>query len=148
MTEPPSPAETIEHWAKRVMENDQSRKLIGEQTERFWKAEDSLVSDFHEYLDGWFKRRHDAARSAIEFGQLMGEQAEGAVLIKAWTELWSKAMQRFNEDAQAQAEFIRKLAANAAPNEFAMEFPLGPMRFVGNERNSEKEAQLHDRAGE
>ena len=124
MSETSNAAETIEHWTKRIVQNEQGRKILGEQTERFWKAEDSFVDDLHDYFENWCERRHDAAQSAIEFGKLMEDGVDNADVMKAWTDLWSNAFQRFGEDAQAQVALYQKFISKAGANSFGFAFPV------------------------
>ncbi len=117
-------SKTMEQWTNRMMNNEQGRQFIGEQTERFWKSEDAFVEDMQDFFEGWCERRHDAAKTAIDFGKLMENGVDNTEVMEAWSELCSKAMQRFSDDVQAQSELMQKFWSKTAPGSLFVMFPM------------------------
>lgn len=109
-------ADSMQNWAQKVADTSQTRKILGEQTERVWRAEDEIMSGMHDYFESWFDRRHEAAQAAMDFGKMLSHGADQAELAKAWSTLSANAMKRFADDAQAQMAFLQKMAATVTSN--------------------------------
>ena len=91
--------EAAQKFQKQFFGDGAGRKMLGEQMERFWRTEDEMVSDVREYVDNWCERRHDAARSAIDFAAMMTDGADQSQIVEAWSAMSSDAVKRFSEDA-------------------------------------------------
>lgn len=109
-------ADSMQSWAQKVADTSQTRRFLGEQTERVWRAEDEIISGMHDYFEAWCDRRHEAAQAAMGFGKMLSDGADQAELAKAWSNLSANAMKRFAEDAQAQMAFLQKMAATVTSN--------------------------------
>lgn len=109
--------------SKQIMDNAQGRKMLGEQTERFWRTENDMVSEFQDYVNGWCERRHEAARAAMDFGHVLTNSGDQSDVMEAWNTLSSKAMKRFSEDAEAQMLFFQNMAAKLTPGAFSFSAP-------------------------
>ncbi len=112
-----------EKLSKQVMNNAQGREMLGRQTERFWRAENDMVSEIEDYLNGWCKRRHDAAKAAMNFGHLLTNSADQTEVIEAWGDLSSRAMTRLSEDAEAQMTLLQNMAFKLMPHTLAFSAP-------------------------
>ncbi len=124
MANEPTINEGMQKFTEQVLHNTEGQKAIGEQTERFWHAEEEFVDELQQYFDGWCNRRKDAAHLAIEFGKTLESGAENGEIVKAWSDLWTSAMTRFNEDAQAQLKLTQKFVSTMAPNSLTMAIPM------------------------
>jgi len=136
--------ENVQSWTKQMLGNEQGRKIVGEQMERIWSAEDKLIGELHDYMEGWCERRHAAAMSAADYAHKMANGADQAEISEAWSELSSNTMKRFSEDAQAQMALMQKMAAAMMPGIGGVGFPK-LAAFEQSEKNadttnSEKEA--------
>ena len=111
------------NFSKQIMDNAQGRKMFGEQTERFWRAENDMVSEIEGYLSGWCERRHEAARVAMDFGHMLTNNADQSEVMEAWSALSTKAMKRLSEDAEAQMLLFQNMAAKMMPTTFSWSGP-------------------------
>ena len=115
MSQAESFVDTTQNLSKMLVDNLQNRKMIGEQTERLWRAEEEMIGSVEDYFAGWCERRRDAAQAGVEFGNLLANGADQSAVMEAWRALSSDAMKRFSEDAKAQFGLFQKFAASFTP---------------------------------
>lgn len=86
--------------------------LAGSQSAHFWQAQDKILNEVETYSSAWFKRRHDATRTAMDVGQRLAQDAIGqpAVAMGILTEWQSQSMQRLAEDAKECSEMMAHCA--------------------------------------
>ena len=134
--------EAAQKFQKQFFGDGAGRKMLGEQMERFWRTEDEMVSDVREFVDNWCERRHDAARSAIDFAAMMTDGADQSQIVEAWSAMSSDAVKRFSEDAQAQMELFQKMAFKAVPSSFSLFLPGLPGSAASEEEKPQKSKKL------
>ncbi|MGB3247077.1 MAG: hypothetical protein WBB25_21295 [Sulfitobacter sp.] len=85
----------------------------------FWQAQESILKETEEFMTKWFKRRHDATRTALETcadteTATANDPASVAQTIATWQ---SHSMQRIAEDAQDCADMMSRCSALLLSNE-------------------------------
>ncbi|MCV2892084.1 hypothetical protein [Lentibacter sp. XHP0401] len=85
----------------------------------FWQAQEGILKETEEFMTKWFKRRHNATRSALETcadaeAATSQNSASVAQAIATWQ---SHSMQRIAEDAQDCADMMSRCTALLLNNE-------------------------------
>ncbi len=86
--------------------------LIAPQVEQFWNAQDKLLDEAEEYSRHWFRRRHEAARTALEAARetTSGDRIEPAKAMNTMTEWQRHSIERMVEDAREWFEMVTRCA--------------------------------------
>lgn len=92
---------------------------LGPQSTHFWQAQDRMLEEVEKFSAAWFKRRHDATRSAIELSKhvFTGGIFDPAVAIEALSDWQRKSMERIADDAKDCTEMLSACAECMVSNE-------------------------------
>ncbi len=75
--------------------------MLAPQMERFWKMQDNLLDEVETFSRGWFERRHEAARSALDtVRRTTGTDADPSGAMRAVAEWQQYALQRLVADVE------------------------------------------------
>lgn len=93
--------------------------VIGPQSAHFWEAQDRFLKEAERFSSAWFKRRHDATRSALEATKEisnggMQDPAQSMTTIADWQK---HAMERMAEDAKDFTEMVTCCVGTAISKE-------------------------------
>lgn len=93
--------------------------MFGPQARHFWQAQDRMLEEVEKFSSAWFKRRHEATRTAIEASAKlidsgMRDPGEAMKAIAAWQ---THSMERLAEDAKDCAETMTRCASLVVSNE-------------------------------
>jgi hypothetical protein len=99
----------------------------------FWQAQDGILDEAESYSRDWFRRRHEAAQSAIDAAREIGRSgtgdATGAARVMAD---WQRASaERLAEDMRGWFDFCSRCAEHVA--EAQMEAGKEGMEAAGEE---------------
>lgn len=84
------------------------------QLEQFWRAQDCMLDAAETFSHGWFQRRHEAAKAAIDVARLIGGSggARPDAAARALTEWQRDSAERLAEDMQGWIEFCTRCAGH------------------------------------
>lgn len=93
--------------------------VVTPQIEQFWKAQDHLLSEAEEYSRLWFKRRHEAARTALQTAReaTFGDNPDPSKTMQAVAEWQRHSMERMVEDAREWFEMVSRCAKYVSETE-------------------------------
>ena len=95
--------------------------MFGPQTQHFWRAQGRMLEEAEKFSSAWFKRRHEATKTAIEASTKLasgGTNDPGSVMntIADWQ---THSLERLTEDAKDCAEMMSRCAGLVVSNEVA-----------------------------
>ncbi|WP_093026714.1 hypothetical protein [Ruegeria marina] len=91
---------------------------IAPQMEHFWKAQDRILSETEAFSKAWFKRRHEAAQSALDaVRKLNGDAADPSAAIRAMADWQQNSFKRVAEDMQQWVELCANCTGRMAEAE-------------------------------
>jgi len=93
--------------------------VMGPQAQHFWEAQDRMLAEMEKFSSGWFKRRHEAAQSAMRASQKVAAEGvtDPGAAMKAMTDWQAGSMERLAEDAKNCMEMMTRCAGTVASNE-------------------------------
>ena len=93
--------------------------VVAPQIEQFWKAQDHLLSQAEEYSRLWFKRRHEATRTALQTARetTTGDNPDPAKTMQAVADWQRHSMERMVEDAREWFEMVSRCAKHVSETE-------------------------------
>jgi hypothetical protein len=77
------------------------RTAFSEHCASFWRGQDRILDSMQDFASGWFMRRHEAARTAIETAQRAGTAHSPADAMREWQTWMTGSMQRMTADGMA-----------------------------------------------
>jgi hypothetical protein len=82
----------------------------------FWHAQDGILDEAESFSREWFRRRHEAAQSAIEAARAMGRSGAGDATgaARALADWQRGSAERLAEDMRGWFEFCSRCAEHVA----------------------------------
>lgn len=92
---------------------------LGPQAQHFWQAQDRMLAEAEKFSSAWFKRRHEAAQSAMRASQEIASNGaiHPATAMKVMADWQAQSVERIAEDAKDCLEMMTRCAGAAATNE-------------------------------
>lgn len=92
---------------------------LGPQAQHFWQAQDRMLAEAEKFSSAWFKRRHEAAQSAMRASQEIASNGttDPAAAMKTIADWQAHSMEHIAEDAKDCMEMMTRCAGAAATNE-------------------------------
>lgn len=85
--------------------------MLAPQMEQFWKAQDGILREIEDFSQAWFKRRHEAAQSALDTVRDMnGNGADPSAAMQSMMDWQQHSVQRLGEDMLEWAELCSRCA--------------------------------------
>lgn len=89
---------------------------IAQQTAHFWRMQDEMLKEAETFLSNWFKRRHEATRTALQAGAAV-RVGDPAAAMKAIADWQLHSAQRLSQDAQECWSMMSRCACNLVREE-------------------------------
>lgn len=86
------------------------RTAFSENCATYWRGQDKILDSMQEFASGWFKRRHEAARSAVETAQRAGIAQSPADAMRELQTWMTGSMQRMTADGVACQKHLMTVA--------------------------------------
>lgn len=106
------------------------RTAFSENCATFWRGQDKILDSMQEFASGWFTRRHEGAKSAIEAAHRIGVANSPADAMREWQHWMTSSMQRVTADGVACQKHLMTVAecnlSAAATASHAPEFTSPP----------------------
>lgn len=82
--------------------------FLSPQIEHFWNAQEKILDAAELYSQHWFRRRHEAARTALRAARSMtsGNAGTPADMMRSFGEWQLHSMERLAEDAREWLDFV------------------------------------------
>jgi hypothetical protein len=92
---------------KQTQEMVAMNPVAAPQLEQFWRAQDAMLDAAETFSHGWFRRRHEATKAAIDLARMMGGSggAQPDAAARALTDWQRDSAERLAEDFQGWIEF-------------------------------------------
>lgn len=89
------------------------------QAQHFWQAQDRMLAEAEKFSSAWFKRRQEAAQSAMRASQEIASNGttDPAAAMKTIADWQAHSMERIAEDTKDCMEMMTRCAGAAATNE-------------------------------
>jgi len=85
--------------------------VVGPQMEQFWKAQDGILKETEAFSKAWFKRRHEAATTALETVQTTnGNGPDPTAAMRAMVDWQQGSFQRLVDDMQEWVDLCSRCA--------------------------------------
>ena len=93
--------------------------IMAPQFEQFWKMQENVLQEAEAFSRGWFQRRHEAAKSALEATRGLNGNgaAESPSALQAITDWNRHSMERMTEDFQEWMKFCTQCAGHLSAAE-------------------------------
>lgn len=95
--------------------------VFGPQTQHFWQAQGRMLEEAEKFSSAWFKRRHEATKTAIEASSKLATDAvaDPGSAMNTIAEWQAHSIERLTEDAKDCAEMMSRCAGLVVSNEVA-----------------------------
>lgn len=92
---------------------------FGAQIEQFWDAQEKMLEETEAFAQHWFKRRHEAVRTALQAARSMSSAnpSDPSEALQSMTEWQRHSSERLVADAQEWFETVARCAAYVAETE-------------------------------
>jgi hypothetical protein len=91
------------------------RDTMGASWENYWRQQDKILGSMEEFAQGWFERRHQAARAALTATRRCYEANSPTELVREMQGWTIGTMQRMAHDGLACQAHMMKVAEVATP---------------------------------
>ena len=83
---------------------------------KFWENQETALEDLKEFADGWFARRHEGMRAALEAAKHIGDAETPSDILREYQNWVTREMELLAEDGKAyQQQVLRAGAQLSAP---------------------------------
>lgn len=85
--------------------------MLAPQMEHFWRAQDGVLEEAEAFAQAWFRRRHEAARSALELARKMnGNGGDPSAALRGMMDWQQHSFERLAGDMQEWIELCSRCA--------------------------------------
>ena len=106
----------ITETIRKMQDMVASVPAMAPQMEQFWNAQDSILDDVEGFTQGWFERRHEATRSALEaIREANGNGTDPSAAMMVIANWQRHSMERMTEDIQQWTDLWARCAGRMAP---------------------------------
>ena len=106
----------ITETIRKMQDMVASVPAMAPQMEQFWNAQDSILDDVEGFTQGWFERRHEATRSALEaIREANGNGTDPSAAMMVIANWQRHSMERMTEDIRQWTELCARCAGHMAP---------------------------------
>jgi ATP/maltotriose-dependent transcriptional regulator MalT len=75
---------------------------------KFWENQETALEDLKEFADGWFARRHDGMRAALEAAVRIRDAGTSSDILQEYQALLKREMELLAEDGKAYQQQVLK----------------------------------------
>ena len=86
------------------------RAALGENSANYWRNQDKILDSMQEFARGWFERRHEAAKSALDAARCSCEANSPADVVRGFQAWMMGSMQRVAADGLACQKHLMAMA--------------------------------------
>lgn len=93
--------------------------LMGPQAQHFWKVQDQFLKEAESFTSAWFKRRHDATRSAMDAASNIEDDKllEPGHIMQVMADWQNHSMERLSDDAKEYNDMMTRCMDSLVYNE-------------------------------
>ncbi len=97
------------------------RAALGENSVNYWRNQDKILDGMQEFARGWFERRHEATKTALDAARCSCEANSPAEVVQEFQAWMMGAMQRVAADGLACQKYLMAMAELASASAEARE---------------------------
>lgn len=107
-------ASAITDMIKQTQKALEMNPMLGPQAERFWEAQEHILSETEAFAKHWFERRHTATRTALDTARDVTENGSSnpAAAIRAVTDWQAHSAERVAEDFREWFDLCSRCAGH------------------------------------
>jgi hypothetical protein len=79
---------------------------------KFWQNQEAALEGLKEFTDGWFARRHESTRAALEVAKHFGEAATASDIFQEYQNWLTRAMELLAADGKAYQQQVLRAGAH------------------------------------
>ncbi|HEY0330546.1 MAG TPA: hypothetical protein VGC77_15790 [Rhodopseudomonas sp.] len=97
----------------QILQPTASLKTIAPIGVKFWESQEAVLAGLKHYSDGWFVRRQQGTKAAIEAARRIGEAATPVDALREYQEWLNGAVSRLIEDGNAYQHHVLNAGSKA-----------------------------------
>jgi hypothetical protein len=112
---PETSTDFLNAWQRMLVPHSLASETLRANTSSFWESQDKLLQEMEDFANGWFERRHQGTRAALEASERMSRAANPGDMFQEYQN-WAKgALERVMADGQACQNVLAVIGTFAQP---------------------------------